>query len=245
MSFVPHEYDDDSDFDDGLMYANDPLAKVEIEEPRVPASLLTQSIAEPTKRNDGFEWGELRERQAFLVAPKPELAQNGNSGRSFIRSPTPSALILDDIRSAVIVGNLEFLKKQVEDETRPFFIDTILKAGWTTLMYAASFANAEIVEYCLDQKADPNFHKEQLTALMIACSSQGDEEDLLKCVKLLIKHNANVQAHDKFKNTPLMFAARKGRMRIVKELLDHGAEISPVDGYGFTVSFYIFTRKVF
>lgn len=36
--------------------------------------------------------------------------------------------------------------------------DTILKSGWTGLMYACSVGHGDITEYLLQKGADPNFH---------------------------------------------------------------------------------------
>lgn len=40
-----------------------------------------------------------------------------------------------------------------------FKVDSILKSGWTGLMYAASYANAEITRLLLENGANPNFRK--------------------------------------------------------------------------------------
>jgi ankyrin repeat protein len=38
-------------------------------------------------------------------------------------------------------------------------VDTILKSGWTGLMYASNCANKEMVKLLLENGADINFHK--------------------------------------------------------------------------------------
>ena len=54
-------------------------------------------------------------------------------------------------------------------------------------------------------------------------------------VKLLIKHDANVNAaSDTGSVTPLHYAAGNGHADIVKLLIDHGADINVKDGGGYT-----------
>jgi ankyrin repeat protein len=73
-------------------------------------------------------------------------------------SPSSGSLVLDDIRLGVINGNLDYFKSQIECENN-FFIDTVLKAGWTSLMYASNNGHKDLVHYCLESGADPNYHK--------------------------------------------------------------------------------------
>ena len=60
---------------------------------------------------------------------------------------------------AVINGNLDLLKEMLETQTdNQFFVDTILSAGWTPLMYASNGGHKHIVHYLLERGADPNYH---------------------------------------------------------------------------------------
>src|SRR5207245_2796307 len=93
----------------------------------------------------------LQNRKIFLPSPR---SQNS-------RSPSPGGLMLDDIRLAVINGNLDYFQSSVERDSG-FFIDTILKSGWTALMYASSCGHPHIVHYCLEKGADPNYHRGKL-----------------------------------------------------------------------------------
>ena len=74
------------------------------------------------------------------------------------RPVSPSSLILSKVRNLVIGGQLEPLQELL-DGTPNFFIDSILKAGWTTLMYASYRGYPEIVEFCLKRGSDANYHK--------------------------------------------------------------------------------------
>ena len=64
---------------------------------------------------------------------------------------------LEDFRIASMKGNITLIRNYVDSGT---LVDQILRSGWTALMYASSSGQWEIVEYLLEQGANPNFHKE-------------------------------------------------------------------------------------
>jgi ankyrin repeat protein len=66
-------------------------------------------------------------------------------------------ICLSDIRTAIINGNADYLKQLMEKDNK-FFVDTILSAGWTPLMYATNGGHKHIVDYLLERGADPNYH---------------------------------------------------------------------------------------
>ncbi|KZS11155.1 Ankyrin repeat [Daphnia magna] len=124
---------------------------------------------------------------------------------------------LEDFRIATMKGNLQSVKLYVENGVS---VSQVLRSGWTALMYSVSCGRWQITEYLLDNKANPNFHKELFTPLMAACASSHEvEDDLVKCVELLISHGANVNATERHKVTPLMFACKEKRLKIVQTLL--------------------------
>lgn len=132
-------------------------------------------------------------------------------------------------------GNLASVRNYVE---RGVQVNQVLRSGWTALMYAASCGRWQVVEYLLKQQANPNFHKELFTPLMAACaSSHDDEDDLVKCIEILLGKGANINATERHKVTPLMFACKERRLKIVKcLLLRPDIEINVQDNRGWTVS---------
>lgn len=68
-----------------------------------------------------------------------------------------SQLDLEDFRIAAMKGNVEVLKGYLQSGVP---VDQVLRSGWTALMYAASCGHWEAVELLLQEKANPNFHKE-------------------------------------------------------------------------------------
>uniref|UniRef100_A0A8D2JLL9 Uncharacterized protein n=1 Tax=Sciurus vulgaris TaxID=55149 RepID=A0A8D2JLL9_SCIVU len=70
-------------------------------------------------------------------------------------------------------------------------VHSSFRYGWTPLMYAASIANVEMVQLLLDRGANASFDKGKQTVLMTTCSACGSEEQILKCVELLLSRSAD------------------------------------------------------
>uniref|UniRef100_A0A8D2D222 Uncharacterized protein n=1 Tax=Sciurus vulgaris TaxID=55149 RepID=A0A8D2D222_SCIVU len=83
----------------------------------------------------------------------------------------------------------ETFKKELLDSG--ISVHSSFRCGWTPLMYAASIANVEMVQLLLDRSANASFDKGKQTVLMTTCSACGSEEQILKCVELLLSRNAD------------------------------------------------------
>ncbi|XP_062838471.1 ankyrin repeat, SAM and basic leucine zipper domain-containing protein 1 isoform X2 [Anolis carolinensis] len=77
-------------------------------------------------------------------------------------------------------------------------------------------------------------HIYQYTVLMAACNAHASEEQVLKCVELLLSRNANPNATCRKKMTPLMYAAREGHPQVVSLLAARGSHINAQDESGYT-----------
>ncbi|KAK3101327.1 hypothetical protein FSP39_002709 [Pinctada imbricata] len=127
---------------------------------------------------------------------------------------------------------MEGVKRFIDEGFSP---DTVLKCEWTPIMYAANNASPKITEYLIQKGANVNSHKDMYSVLMAACgSTAAREDDVYKCVKLLIDNGANVNGHDRYHMSPLIYAAREGRASVVEVLLDAGAAINKQDSRGWT-----------
>ncbi|XP_033745671.1 LOW QUALITY PROTEIN: ankyrin repeat, SAM and basic leucine zipper domain-containing protein 1-like [Pecten maximus] len=139
---------------------------------------------------------------------------------------------MDDLRTAALRDNVEMIKSLTEQGLN---VDAELRAGWTALMYAANMANLQVVEYLLDSGANPNSHADLYSVLMACCASTSRfTERLEKCVAKLLDKGADVNAHDRYHLSPLMYAVREGRVGVAKQLVDAGANIDKQDTRGWT-----------
>ncbi|KAL9973262.1 hypothetical protein ACROYT_G019691 [Oculina patagonica] len=144
-----------------------------------------------------------------------------------------ASLAVEDLRVAVVKGNTTAIQKYLDDGIDP---DIQLKSGWTPLLLAASLALSDVMELLASKGANVNFHKEMYTVLMATCAVSGNtpEEQVLRCVELLLERNARVNVYDKYRMSPLMYAAREGRVTVCEKLLQHGAEVNKQDMRGWT-----------
>ena len=128
--------------------------------------------------------------------------------------PDPSFVISDD--------SIRNMLDQMDQ------LDEIDGDGKTTLMYAALYERARIVEYLLKRGADPNkqdYHK--FTALHFA--TQNGNVDM---VSSLIKAGASVNAVDEYGKTPLMRCKANTPLDVFQSLLENGADPFQKNYYG-------------
>lgn len=190
--------------------------------------------------------GQLQQRgrgRGGFPRPPSSYSNRGKSTKRSNFSPNKSmqaearkaalSLAVDDLRVAILKGNVTAVEKYLDNGIDP---DVQLKSGWTCLMLAASIASTELVELLMNRGANVNFHKEMYTVLMATCATSASipEEQVLNCVELLLEKNARVNVYDKYRMSPLMYAAKEGRVTVCEKLLEHGAEINKQDMRGWT-----------
>jgi ankyrin repeat protein len=93
--------------------------------------------------------------------------------------------------------------------------------GWTPLMYAAWYGDAEAVRLLLEKGADANARNDAgAAAIMYAVAD-------LERTRILLEHGADPNARSGEGRTALLIAAgRTGASPVVKLLLEHGANAS-------------------
>ncbi|XP_015271497.1 PREDICTED: ankyrin repeat, SAM and basic leucine zipper domain-containing protein 1 [Gekko japonicus] len=138
---------------------------------------------------------------------------------------------VEAFKKALTTGNLSVIEELLNSGLS---VESTFKFGWTALMYAASVVNVELMRILLDRGANASFDKDQYTVLMAACTAHASEEQILKCVELLLSRNANPNAACRKKITPLMYAAREGHCQVVALLAAHGSQVNAQDENGYT-----------
>ncbi|ELT97909.1 hypothetical protein CAPTEDRAFT_129977, partial [Capitella teleta] len=102
--------------------------------------------------------------------------------------------------------------------------------GISALLLASKKGNVQCVKKLLGYKADSNQRDNNgSTALMLAVFNIKDETKQEKVVDILIKHEADVNLTDNCGISVLQFASARRNVRILKKLLDNGADINHRD----------------
>ena len=115
-------------------------------------------------------------------------------------------------------------------------VNAVNHVGGTALMSACASYRSEMVGFLLQAGAEVNMKtNDGKTALHVAVgSSPSLPEKQRDCVRLLLKHGAQVDALDKSGGTALMDAAWFGCLPSVLELLTAGASLKIKDAQGRT-----------
>ena len=176
------------------------------------------------------------------------------------------------LHAAVLMGDLEVVKSLVSHGANPNIQLTkpepirrggqdislpVSYLGYTPLLLAAKFADADIERALLDAAADPSIPaKSGITPLMAAAglgsggatrrgvnvlstygrvSSADEEKDTFDAVRALLDRGANPNAADSTGSTPLFGAVAKGFNTVVQLLVDKGADVNAVNKRGQTL----------
>ncbi|XP_078045846.1 uncharacterized protein LOC144474621 isoform X2 [Augochlora pura] len=132
-------------------------------------------------------------------------------------------------------GHLQIIKEYLKSHD----INNFLHDGWTPLLFAAGYAQVETIDYLIKNGADVNKHKDGYTPLMALCSStKGTTENRIKCLTLFMEAKANVNATNKQRQTPLMWACSVQKPEFVEELLKYENNMNAFDNRNQTALMY-------
>ncbi|XP_055596220.1 ankyrin repeat, SAM and basic leucine zipper domain-containing protein 1 [Uranotaenia lowii] len=147
----------------------------------------------------------------------------------------------DLLFKAVQEGNLPEMCRVLERDR--YLLTGCLRYGWPLLLLACNEAKCEIVRYLLEEKRlDVNQPYGLKTALMAACESKAEYNDVLSMVELLLEFGAIINCRDSHGMTPLMFAVIGGHTEVVRLILDQ-ASIEATDNEGLTALFHAVTNR--
>ncbi|KAG9490171.1 hypothetical protein GDO78_005842 [Eleutherodactylus coqui] len=135
------------------------------------------------------------------------------------------------LKNALTSGNVKLVEDLLDSGIS---VECYFRFGWTPLMYAASVGNLELVRLLLDRGANANFERDKFSVLMAACTGRASEENIVKCVELLLSRNADPNVCCRKNMTALMLAASEGHTQVVTLLVAHGADLNAQDQNGFT-----------
>ncbi|XP_020336064.1 DNA-binding protein RFXANK isoform X1 [Oncorhynchus kisutch] len=94
--------------------------------------------------------------------------------------------------------------------------------GLTPLMWAAAFGEKAMVDFLLENGADPSTIAWERESALTLASSGG----YAVIVKRLLEHGVDINAYDWNGGTPLLYAVRGNHVRCAEALLDKGADMN-------------------
>ncbi|XP_053741883.1 ankyrin repeat, SAM and basic leucine zipper domain-containing protein 1 [Synchiropus splendidus] len=139
------------------------------------------------------------------------------------------------LKQAASKGDVEAVERLLD---KGMDVDTKLSYDWTLLMWAVNVAHYDLAKVLLDRGASANYSKDNWTVLMAGCVAAASEDEVSRCVELLLSRNADPNMGDSSQMTCLMFAARDGRAKVINILVSHGANVNLQDSKGYTALFF-------
>ena len=145
------------------------------------------------------------------------------------------------LHESAALGHLECLIGQLDRDQE--LVNTHTRDGFTALHLAAYFGRDEALALLLDYGADPKLVTTgEARLLPLNCAAAGGH---LKCVRLLLKVGAAVDAVQAGHVTSLMSAAARNSRAIADLLLQHGANRELRSQTNFTAADYARERGHF
>lgn len=150
--------------------------------------------------------------------------------------PKPVESNDDLLYQATIEGNLSEVRRILDVDR--YLLTGCLRHGWPVLLLACNEAQYEVVKFLLeDRRVDVNQQYGLKTALMTACESSRNSDQVLRVVELLLEFGAVINCKDSYGTTPLMSAIVNGLIEVVKLILDQ-ASLEATDNEGLTPLFH-------
>lgn len=125
--------------------------------------------------------------------------------------------VYDKIEEIITIANIDFNSLEIVVK---FYNLTEIQQQ-LTVVTLIEHQMIETLDVILQSEYDVNFLLRGQTPLHYAIKGQG-----VDIVKLLIKHNANIEYKDIYKETALNSAVRTANTGIIKILLDEGADVN-------------------
>jgi ankyrin repeat protein len=209
----------------------------------------------PEGRNpDGPSWG-LLERHADPNAERrsprkheagrlPELATrlcetclDAVKSSSYVEPPAPEALPWSTALAAALANRHYEIARllldhgaAVDQRAANLGDDSSHKHGWAGPALVLFSDDIEAVTLLVEHGADVNGRdRDGDTALLLACGAETGTRPGPQVVQALLAHGADANAKGAHETTPLMAAARHGRLDVVRLLLEAHANVNAAD----------------
>lgn len=177
-----------------------------------------------------------------------DMANSSNSKLKFVPQEivkTPLELKKESLLKYLKNNQLADIKQELDHGAcKEFDIDEKLDDRWNLLFYACDLGLAEILEYLIEERCvNINMTEGGDSAVMVACGSRADSSEVLKVVKILVKHNVNFRATNDYGITAFMNACTNGHVEVVKYLLSINDSFDAIDNLGRNALFHAIDGK--
>lgn len=141
-------------------------------------------------------------------------------------SSTPLLVHSLSIHQLAAQGEMVYLASRIEQES---VINLQDEEGFTPLMWAAAHGQIAVVEFLLQNGADPHILAKGRESALSLASSKGYTD----IVKMLIECGVDVNEYDWNGGAPLLYAVHGNHVRCVEILLDSGSDPTMESDSGF------------
>lgn len=173
--------------------------------------------------------------QAFLA----EVSKNNAEALElFIKAGIPLDAVNEQGQTAIMIasekGYVDILKTLVK--SNPALLKRVDKDGNTALMIASRLGQEKSVSVLCENGAEVNFTASTkdgaATALQTALDVPDFREEHFRIVQYLLQRGADVKGKNAEGQSPLLFAADRGRAEAASVLIENGADMNDADKKG-------------
>jgi ankyrin repeat protein len=155
----------------------------------------------------------------------------------FQNEKSPIEILKENLIKAVKNNDVDKLRFELDNKTVEFDVDSEIDGVWNLLYHACFNANVEMVKFLIEERGvDINKSIKNETALMVACKSHCDSNDVYNVVKLIINDSTLIGASNAKGLTALMFAAKRGHLKVLQHLIACNDAYNALDNDGYNVS---------
>ena len=187
-----------------------------------------QDFLAAIKAGNTAEVTQLLEAEPALVHARDENGLSAVLTAAYYQEPDIARLLVQggaelNVFEASAVGEWLRVKTLVEQE--PELVNACAPDGFQPLGLAAFFGHTDIAEYLLEKGAEVDSPSRNAMRVMPLHSAIANRHAAI--VRLLLDHDANVNATQADDFTPLHEAAQNGMLDVTQWLLERGANANP------------------
>lgn len=140
----------------------------------------------------------------------------------------------EELHSAIRTGQYELVVKLVNDGADINYKDSSKNDA---LFYAVVHCKKDIVKYLIQKANLKTLYKDNQNILHIAVKTECEDKGVFEIIELLANQKIDINAQDKYGNTPLSYACvyYVVNRKTIDLLFQHKADMNIVNNYGLSV----------